>query len=63
MTKYNDIKRVRDIKTLVHDTRQKLSVNGSMTLATTLFLGLNIFESLQQLKLPTIRKEYFLKIK
>ena len=35
VTKYNDIKRVRDIKTLVRDTRQVLSVNGSVTLATT----------------------------
>ena len=31
-----NIKRVRDIKTLVYDTRQKLSVNGSVTLATVL---------------------------
>ena len=34
MAKYNDIKRVRNIKTLVRDTRQKFSVNGSVTLAT-----------------------------
>ena len=34
MTKYNDIKRVRDIKTLVCDTRQVRSVNRSVTLAT-----------------------------
>ena len=39
MTKYNDIKRVRDINTLVRDTRQVLSVNGSVTLATTYYIS------------------------
>ena len=35
------IKRVRDIKTFFRDTRQRLSVNGSVTLATSGFLPVN----------------------